>query len=417
MINFRKQVSNTVFKNFIYLNLTQVINYVFPFITFPYISRIFSQDNYGLIITATAFASYLNLFTDFGFNLSATRDIAKKAKECSFAVNQIFNKVITAKIFLYFISVIPLCCFILVSDKYSVHASIFLWYFAGVFGNLLFPTWYFQATNSMQNITKFNLLGRTLGVLLLFLIVRNNQDLLNFAIMNAVISLIIGVLSIYIVISKYGIHLKLSFKLADFLITLKDGFASFTAVLLISFYTTFNSLLLSWFCSYKDVAIYGVADKIIGIVLTVQGGLIQAVYPSITAEEQPSVIKHKTLKLFRYNFVLGIVICGMLNLFAPLIIHLFTGHKYDLSIPVLRILSLVPIVLAFSSALSTYCFAMKNERYQVLAYFVGVIYCIVANLTLIKHYTYFAVSYNYTICELISLFVLYIFLKFKVSNK
>lgn len=409
MINFRKYASSAVFRNFLYLNLTQIINYTFPFITFPYISRIFSQDNYGLIITATAFSSYLGLFTDFGFNLSATRDIAKKSKENPLAVNQIFNNIITAKITLYFISVIPLCCFILISDKYSMHASIFMWYFVGVFGNLLFPTWYFQATNNMQNIAKFNLLSRILGVLLLFLIVRSNDDLLSFAIMNAVISLIIGVLSIYIVISKYQITFKLSFNLNSFIITIKEGFASFTAVLLISFYTTFNSLLLSWFCSFKDVAVYGVADKIIGIVLTIQGALIQAVYPAITAEEQALVIKYKTLKLFRYNLFLGVVICGILNLFAPLIIHVFTGHKYDLSIPVLRILSLVPIIMAFSSALSTYCFALKQESYQVYAYFVGVIYCLIANLVLIKQYTYFAVSYNYLLCELISLFILYVF--------
>lgn len=411
MTNFRKYASSTVFRNFVYLNLTQVINYIFPFVTFPYVSRIFSQDNYGLIITATAFASYLGLFTDFGFNLSATRDIAKEAKENSLAINRIFNSVITAKIVLYFVFLIPLCGFIFISDKYSRHASIFMWYFAGVFGNLLFPTWYFQATNNMQNIAKFNLLSRVLGVLLLFLIVRNNDDLLNFAIMNAVISLIIGVLAIYIVISKYHIHLKLSFKFTALLVTIKEGFASFTAVLLISFYTTFNSLLLSWFCGYKDVAIYGVADKIIGIVLTVQGALIQAVYPSITAEEQGSIIKHKTLKLFRYNIFLGVMICVFLNLFAPLIIHIFTGHKYDLSIPVLRILSLVPIIMAFSSALSTYCFALKKERYQVYAYIIGVIYCIMANLILIKNYTYFAVSYNYLLCEIISLFALYLFIK------
>ncbi len=406
-MKFKNLWNHRLFKNFVYLNFTQLLNYVFPFITFPYISRIFLPENYGLIVTTTSIAAYLGLLTDFGFNLSATRDLAKVISDKA-SVNKIFNEIITAKIILFLCFFIAFITFLFLSGRYHQHFIIFCMGLIGVFGNVLFPTWYFQAKNTMDRIAKLNLISRVIGVICLFAFVHSDADVVLFISLNSLISIAIGIAAISIVVNNDSLSVNLGCSIATFYRIIQNGFASFTVVLLVSFYTTFNSILLSWFCSYKDVAIYGVADKIIGIVLTVQGVLIQSVFPSVVSEASSDIIKVKVKKLFKYNLILGILVCLFINFAAPVIIYILAGQRYDTSIPVLRILSLVPIILAFSSSLSTYCFALKVERYQVYAYLTGLIFCIASNLIFIREYTYFAVSINFILCEIISLLLLFI---------
>lgn len=406
---FKNLWGHKLFKNFIYLNFTQLLNYLFPFITFPYISRIFLPESYGLIITATSFAAYLGMLTDFGFNLSATRDLSKVISDKD-EVTKIFNQILTTKIILFICFFCVFTIFLFSSNRYHQHFWIFCLSLIGVFGNVIFPTWYFQAKNTMDRIAKLNLISRLIGIICLFTFIHRDEDLVLFVVINSLISFFIGVSAILLITRNDSLRVRLGCSAYKFFEILRRGFASFTAVLLVSFYTTFNSILLSWFCNYRDVAIYGVADKVIGIVLTIQGVLIQSVFPSITSEVDHNVIKEKAKKLFKYNLILGVIVCLFVNSIAPIIIHILAGNRYDGSIPVLRILSLVPIIMAFSSSLSTYCFALKAERYQVYAYFVGVIFCISSNLVFIQKYTYFAVSINFILCEVISLILLLILL-------
>ncbi|EFA4347405.1 flippase, partial [Escherichia coli] len=44
MLNF------TLIKNIFYLFIVQIINYVAPFLVLPYLSRVLSVDNFGLLM-------------------------------------------------------------------------------------------------------------------------------------------------------------------------------------------------------------------------------------------------------------------------------------------------------------------------------------------------------------------------------
>src|SRR5471030_1287158 len=85
----------------------QIVTYFFPIIILPYLFRVIGPEKFGLIAFAQAFVQYFMILTDYGFSVSATKEISlcleNKAKVCN-----IISAVMTIKTILAFISLLIL---------------------------------------------------------------------------------------------------------------------------------------------------------------------------------------------------------------------------------------------------------------------------------------------------------------------
>ena len=68
-------------KNFIFSSILTVSNYIFPFIIFPYISRILGVENIGICNFVDSIINYFMLFSMMGFGVVGVREIA--AAKCN----------------------------------------------------------------------------------------------------------------------------------------------------------------------------------------------------------------------------------------------------------------------------------------------------------------------------------------------
>ena len=66
-----------IFKNTFMLIIFNIAKIVFPFVTLPYLTRVFTTDTYGTVAYVKTVMSYMQIVVDFGFVLSATKDIVK----------------------------------------------------------------------------------------------------------------------------------------------------------------------------------------------------------------------------------------------------------------------------------------------------------------------------------------------------
>src|SRR5699024_8912844 len=114
MINKIKALIGTVNKskdgkvlasNFGYLMLLQTASYVFPLITIPYLARVIGVEGFGKIAFAAAVVVWFQTVTDWGFNYTATRDVAQN-KDNLEKVSEIFSNVLWARVLLALISFI-----------------------------------------------------------------------------------------------------------------------------------------------------------------------------------------------------------------------------------------------------------------------------------------------------------------------
>ena len=66
----------TLIENFGYLTLLQICNLLIPLVTYPYLINTLGKNLYGVIIYSQAIVSYLAIFVNWGFNISATKYIS-----------------------------------------------------------------------------------------------------------------------------------------------------------------------------------------------------------------------------------------------------------------------------------------------------------------------------------------------------
>ena len=96
-----------ILTNFSYLFLLQIAGYLFPLLTMPYLARVIGADGFGRIAIASAVIMWIQTISDWGFNYTATRDVAKNRDDKD-KVSHILSNVIWAKFILLFLSFIIL---------------------------------------------------------------------------------------------------------------------------------------------------------------------------------------------------------------------------------------------------------------------------------------------------------------------
>ena len=89
---------NNIMKNSLMLYIFNAERIVFPLILLPYLTKFLSTDSYAVYVYAYAMVSYLRLVVDFGFDFSATRDIAKEVEERM--IRKIVTEVTASKVVL-----------------------------------------------------------------------------------------------------------------------------------------------------------------------------------------------------------------------------------------------------------------------------------------------------------------------------
>lgn len=234
-------------------------------------------DYFGLLAFATATITYFAILTDYGFNITATKEISMNRDDKS-KVIEIFSSVFIIKFFLLLLSFAILALIVFTFDKFTAHWEIYFLTFGNVLGQFLFPIWFFQGVEKMKYITYLNLIAKSIFTIAIFVFVQDPNDVYLVPLFFSLGAIIAGIISLYIVAT----HFQVKFEFQSFN-TIKsyliEGWYVFLSRFYVSMYTSTNLLLLGLFTNNVMVGYYAIAEKIVLAIAGIFEPLNQTLYP------------------------------------------------------------------------------------------------------------------------------------------
>lgn len=411
--NWKDKIKGTVFKNYIYLLMIQGANFILPLITIPYLVRTLGINKFGIVMVAQSFAILLTIITEFGLDMSATRQVAL-IKNDKKKVSQYFFDVFFLKMFLVIVAFIILAFFIFYVDKFSREYLVYFFSFGMVFGQALFPAFFFRGIEEMRIITIINVLAKVIFTISVFIIIKTPGDYYYVPILNGLGFILSGCLG-FILSLKYVSFMKPIFNEA--ISIAKESFSLFLSNLAVSFYTKINTLIVGIFISDSVAGVYSSMEKLVVATKSIYIPLYQALFPNIVVKDKITIVSIIN-KMKYYMGALGAIISFLIFLFAVDILNLIYNDEMITSYYVIfQILGLIGFLSSLNMLFVSLFFpAVKafNQRLKILS--MGGIFNIILVITLVQYYSIYGVAISATISELFILIVAYYLYKREVNK-
>lgn len=335
----------TVFANFGYLSLLQVAGYVFPLISMPYLARVIGADGFGKIAFASAIVVWIQTISDWGFNLTATRDVAQN-RDNKELVSRIFSNVLWARSVLTLLSGIILLLVVLLVPYLRENADIIFVTFLLVPGYILFPEWFFQAIEKMKYTTFFNLFLKLVFTVAVFVFIHKREDYLIQPLLTTIGYLLCGFGALYLIFKKWGYTLCKP-QWSEIFKTIRNSTDVFINNLMPNLYNSFSVMLLGFFGGSTANGIYDGGNRFPVIFYQFQSVLSRAFYPFLSRRPDKHSFNAKL------NIVSALIGAVFLILLSPLVIKIMLGDEFEKSVVVMQILSFSVVFLAMDYTYGT----------------------------------------------------------------
>jgi polysaccharide transporter, PST family len=358
-----------LFENISSLMALQGLNYVIPLVTLPYLVRVLGIGPFGLISVAQAFSAYFVILTDYGFNLSATRSIARQHDDMA-AVSRTFSAVMTIKIILTLFGVVVMLSVLALVPHFRQDADVYAVNYLTVIGSVLLPTWLFQGLQNMRTIAILNGITKLASACLLFVFVHSSRDYLVAAALPPLGVFVSGVAGLWICLRRVGLHYRFP-SLRQLREQLADGYHLFVSGASVTLYTNTNVVLVGLLAGNVQAGYFSTGEKLVRAAQGLLVPVLQGIFPHVNALARES--RERAIAFLRQSlFWIGLaslVPSLTLLFFAHPIVLLVFGSKALGSVPVLRWIALLPFIIAVSNVFGVQTmvtFGMEKQLSRVL---------------------------------------------------
>jgi PST family polysaccharide transporter len=345
----KKGIDVKLVSNLMSLFVLQGSNYILPLVTVPYLVRVVGASSYGTLALIMATMSYCVLVADYGFNLSATRKVSINRGD-----TKILSEIFSSVIYIKFILMIIVFSFLLLLgylfEGVRGVESLYLLAFIGVFGQVIFPMWFFQGVEDLRVVTYFDLLVKLIFTVPIFFVVNEPSDLYKVVALTSCGTLLSGIFAMV----RVGVVYKVGFRspsISLLRIQLIEGWYIFYSTLAISMYKRSSIFILGAFASSESVGYFAAGEKIVKAVQGLYGPVSQIFYPYISKAMMHSISKG-ILIISRLQKYVGIVM-GLVSVtlffYAEQLVFLLLGAEFFKSVVVVQIMSPIPFLIAMSN--------------------------------------------------------------------
>jgi len=358
-----KPEKRVLVSNFLALGTVQGLNFLLPLLVVPYLLYTLGVEIFGLLAMATAFSSYFIILSDYGFNITATREISIY-RDDSNKLNEIFSAVIMIKFILMVIGFSILLLSLSLFDTLAKDGLIYILTFGMVIGEVLFPIWFFQGIEKMRYIAILNIVAKLFFLVAILLFVNSKEDAYLVPLFNSLGFIIVGIVSLFYIHKEFNIRFVWQpySVLRHYFIM---GWHIFLSKLAVTLYSSSNIFVLGLFTNHLLVGYYAVAYKVVSALVSLGDIINQVLFPYLSKKW----IENRTIyyKLF-YKVLKGLLL-GMFSLSLILfftaeeIVILLSGEDIYITVELLQIMSLFLVIAPLGGLYSQSFVTQGHSRY------------------------------------------------------
>jgi PST family polysaccharide transporter len=319
------------------LYAAQICGYVFPLLTFPYLTRVLGPDKYGVVVFSNAVLSYFQMLIEFGFILSATSSCSVHHEDRA-KLAHITLGVIQAKLLLAAAGAVVLffCCRFAPGLK---DARVFFGLsYAGMALSIFLPDYLFRGMERTRAVAGRVVLSKFVNLALVFLFVRSDSDYLKVPLAAAGGNLIAVFLTWREIIGGLGLRFtRVSFR--ETVQYLRESSPFFLSRAAVSVYQSLNTVVLGFLFPSAETAQYGAAHTLASSGRGMIGVISDGIYPYMIKQKNYRLVKKIILTLEPVI----IAVCVLLFIFAAPLVTLICGNQYAGAAAVFR--AMLPLVV------------------------------------------------------------------------
>lgn len=388
-------------KGILSLSILNGANYIFPIAILPIVASKIGPDGYGLTSFAHYFVLYFTLIINYGFDYSATKELAENHGDKKKAA--LFNKFLSSKLYLFLAATLLFVLIVILNQKITLEKSLFFVTYLINIGFLLTPSWFFQDKGKLFIPAVVNFCTKALSIPFLFWLIREKSDYLLLNLILSLAQIVSGVIIFLFAVNKYKIKLKL-LRIRNCFRTYKDGFYLFANSVVIHLYTSTNIVLLGFFAaSTYETGIYSSSVRVIsGLLTVVLFPATQFLFPYATrefAKDKKQGIEY-IIKIGRMLLVISICSFALLIFSSYHVINILFGEEYLEAVRFVKIMSPVIFFIATSSLFGMVGLVnLGKEKRMFQITLVGAIVSVLLNSILIPKISIMGASITWIVTE------------------
>ena len=394
--------------NFIMNFILTASNFIFPLITFPYVSRVLGASGTGKVSFAISVVSYFTMVAALGIPTYGIRTTAK-VRDDQEKLNRTTQEILSIHLFMMLLVSIVYILAILFVPRFQSDRTLFLVVGVSILLDPLGVNWLYQGLEQYGYIAKRSIFLKFVGVILMFMFIHSPDDYVFYGVTSILASAGSNVLN-FINLRKY-VSLK-PVGHYDIKQHLKPILILFAQVVAVNIYTNLDNVMLGFMKTDVDVGLYAAAVK----VKTILTSLVTSLGAVLKKEFQTLIRK-------AYNFVIVIALPLMLFtiFYARDCLVFLSGKEFIGATLAMQVIAPTIVLIGLSNLLGIQVLTPLNKEKQlVYSVVAGAVADLILNIIFIPKMGAAGASLGTLVAEFVVLIVQIMYLKdlfFKISKQ
>ena len=373
--------------NFIMNAILTVAGIIFPLITFPYISRVLLVEGSGKVAFATSVVTYFTMFASLGiptYGVRACAIVRDNKEKLSKTVQELLiisggTTLLTYIVFGISLFVIP---------EFAQERTLLLIVGLGIGLNTIGVQWLYNALEQYSYITTCSILFKVIGMILMFLLVKESSDYQIYGGVYVIASFGSYVLN-FICLRKFVTFQKTG--TYQFKQHLKHIMVFFAMSAGASIYLNLDVVMLRFLQSNEAVGYYNAGITVKTVLVTCVTSLGTVLLPRLSYYIETADKKAFQLmvgKAFRFVFVAASAVTVYFSIFARESILLLSGEAFLPAVGPMMILMPTVLLIGLSNVTGIQILTPNGREREVMySIWGGAILDFVLNLIVIPKFS------------------------------